>query len=492
MKLLLSSIAAMSCLLLLAVSSDAFAPGARQQHLASSQRSALQFRTAREGRYFKREHQHTRSSSSLLMAQQFDVSRPQFDLYALRQVRGDALTKYNSLNQSEPLRINLSLLLSLTFASSPWLAQELNGVALTLPQTAVAVVGALGCAYTFVRECQARSRQLTRLEKELQALQLPIKLPTNRLADAAFQKPLPIMPILKALNCRIVAVSGSSEKLRDTLLTFRVLGQRLQQANTFVVVVPTDAEDVRDLLSGEEQRFAWLADPGDLQAWKDYFSILAASSDNDQQNGTSYSFRWFGLTPSGRSFGSGTLEPSWIQVFGKSLPPVEVLDEDDVNVESVASSASSVGRDIMNCQQQFYDALTNGNMDAMMGIMDKQNLDPEVSSVVEQGGRLDSWDNCLEDGARPAGMKVSGCDCYLVDDTTAYSTCVEFPAAIEGSSLLAVQKWKLGDSGWKLQQHQTIPWTVDVPAAGTLICDQRGCVSLVRTNERRTFGGLLG
>lgn len=167
------------------------------------------------------------------MSQQFDVSRPQFDLYALRQVRGDALTKYNSLNQSEPLRINLSLLLSLTFASSPWLAQELNdGVALTLPQTAVAVVGALGCAYTFVRECRARSRQLTRLEKELQALQLPVKLPANLLADAAFQKPLPILPILKATNCRIVAVSGTSEKLRDTLLTFRVLGQRPRTQTT--------------------------------------------------------------------------------------------------------------------------------------------------------------------------------------------------------------------------------------------------------------------
>lgn len=82
-------------------------------------------------------------------------------------MRGDALAKYSSLNQ---LRINLSALLAFTFLVSPWLAQELNDIPLTLPQTIGAGVGAWARAGVFVRECQRRSRQLTRLEKELTAL----------------------------------------------------------------------------------------------------------------------------------------------------------------------------------------------------------------------------------------------------------------------------------------------------------------------------------
>jgi hypothetical protein len=420
------------------------------------------------------------------MSKQFDMSRPQFDLYAFRQVRGDALTKYNTLNQSEPLRINLLLLMSLAFAGSPWLAEEINSVTLTVPQTAVAVAGAVGCAYLFVRECQARNRQITRLEKELEALSLLIKLPSNQIADTAYRKPLPVMSILKTMGCRIIAVSGTSATLRDTLLTFRVLGKRLQQANTFVVAIPTDLDESTDLRSlMGEGRWSWLAEPGDLECWKDYFGML--SSDNVQPNNNP--FHWFGLTPSGRSFGSGTTEPSWIQVFGKSLSPVEVLSDDGYD-DIVDSSAH--GFEILQCQKKFYDALTNGKIDVMNEIVDTQTLDEEVSVVISQGGRLDSWEMCLQDGARPTGMKISGCDVYTVDNTVAYSSCIEFPAAMEGSSLLAVQKWKHRESGWKLQQHQTIPWTPDNPAAGTLICDHRGCVSLVRSTERRTYGGILG
>ena len=427
-------------------------------------------------------------ASALSMSKQFDMSRPQFDLYAFRQVRGDALTKYNSLNQSEPLRINLLVLMSLGFAVSPWLVEELNSVALTVPQTAISVAGAVGCAYLLVRECQARNRQIARLEKELEALSLSMKLPANLIADTAFLKPLPVMSILKTMGCRIIAVSGTSAKLRDTLLTFRVLGKRLQQANTFVVAIPTDLDEGAGLKSSMvEGRWAWLAEPGDLERWKDYFGML--SSDIGQPNYDNNSFHWFGLNPSGRSFGSGATEPSWLQVFGKSLSPVEVLSEDGYD-DIVDSSAP--GCEIRQCQTMFYDALTNGKMDVMTDIFDTQTLDEEVSMVVREGGRLDSWESCLQDGARPAGMRISGCDVYMVDNTVAYSTCVEFPAALEGSSLLAVQKWKHRDGGWKLQQHQTIPWTPDNPAAGTLICDHRGCVSLVRSAERRTFGGFLG
>jgi hypothetical protein len=54
-----------------------------------------------------------------MSANQFDVAKPVFDLFALRSFRGDALLRYNTLNQSEPLRINLYGLLAFALFSAP-------------------------------------------------------------------------------------------------------------------------------------------------------------------------------------------------------------------------------------------------------------------------------------------------------------------------------------------------------------------------------------
>jgi hypothetical protein len=93
-------------------------------------------------------------------------------------------------------------------------------------------------------------------------------------------------------------------------------------------------------------------------------------------------------------------------------------------------------------------------------------------------------------------MKVSGSDVLVISDTEAYSTVVEFPAntGMDSATLLAVQKWgrSLSSKEWKLELHQTIPWSADARAQGTLLCDCRGCVALTRSTDRRTFGGLIG
>ena len=113
------------------------------------------------------------------------------------------------------------------------------------------------------------------------------------------------------------------------------------------------------------------------------------------------------------------------------------------------------------------------------------------------GGRIDNWAKCLEPGARPAGMVISGSDTYVASETLAYSTCIEFPpnAGIDGATLLAVQRWSresVESSDWKLELHQTIPWSHGSRAGGTLRCDRRGCVALARAPDKRTFGGLIG
>jgi hypothetical protein len=101
----------------------------------------------------------------------------------------------------------------------------------------------------------------------------------------------------------------------------------------------------------------------------------------------------------------------------------------------------------------------------------------------------------MEQGARPAGMVISGLDVFVASDTIAYSTCIEFPvnAGFDGATLLAVQRWSRGEeSDWRLELHQTIPWSMGSRAGGTLRCDCRGCVALARAQDKRTFGGLIG
>jgi hypothetical protein len=421
------------------------------------------------------------SSPPLFMSMsQFDITKPVFDLYSLRQVRGDALAKYSSLNQSEPLRINLAALFALTFAASPFLAPDLAGVPFTAPQTAVALAGATFSAAAFYRECQQRSRKLTRLEKELKALSLPVRLPTNLFADAAFGASVSIKQLQQKSGTRIVAVTGTTLELQAALQDLSVLGRRLTQANALVVAIPTDTSNLKDVFKvpgsgsgsgGRATRPAWLAQAGELQEWKDYFENL---TENDEQQ--EKTFKWFGLSASSRSFGSGKgTAPEWLLLLGQHLRPVVLLDEDDPAVK-IDEEVESV---ILQRHAVFYRALTEGNLEEMRSVCDP--LDAEaVNKVVQEGGRLDEWNTCLAEGNRPAGMKVADTDVTMVSPDTAFSTCIEFPAAIEGATLLAVQKWTRRGDEWLLAKHQTIPWA-DRSAAGTLICDHRGCVSLVRT-----------
>ena len=128
-------------------------------------------------------------------------------------------------------------------------------------------------------------------------------------------------------------------------------------------------------------------------------------------------------------------------------------------------------------------------------------IDSEVSDIIQQGGRLDPWDICLLADAKPTGMTFSDREVIRLsgdNEATAYTTCIEFPVdTYMGGvipTLLAVQKWKQTTTTttasdteeWKLVQHQTIPWTSERAAGGTLICDGRGCVALVRSTTSTT------
>jgi hypothetical protein len=430
---------------------------------------------------------HQQSTTAMRM-QPFDISKPVLDLYSLRSIRGDALTKYNALNQSEPLRINLAALACLIFLSLPTLSREVSDIPLTIPQVAASLAASGTSAALFVRECRRRSRQLNRLEKELIARDLRLRPPTNPLADRAYSDALSIRRIQEyGGGPRILALYCEEQDGMDRVLEdIAVIGRRLKQAN--VLVVPIVAKP-----GPTSGRRDWLASPDAPQEWLDYFASLSSANDLASLTDAS-SFKWFGLSSTGRSFGSGAgEEPSWLQLMGQHLRPLDIMEPDGRDRKEAKDA--NVEETIMRLQANFYDSLTTGKVESLKSMF-VDNVTKEVTDVANLGGRLDSWNFCLEDGARPEGMKTGDSDVTVNSETRAFSTTVEFPVAdgLTDARLLAIQEWGRPDakSEWKLVQHRTIPWTTDVAAAGTLICDCRGCVSLVSGPQRRTFGGVIG
>lgn len=410
------------------------------------------------------------------------MSKPVFDLFALRSIRGDALLRYNTLNQSEPLRINLYALLAVTLFSAPLISESVTGEEATnTVQTIASAIGGTLSAIFFVRECLKRSNQLNRMEKELNAQNLQIRIPANVLLSdrAYYEKPQTLQKLRQSSDPpRILIISGTFMQLNDALKLLRVLGRRLRQSSTFVVLIPSHDDDSSTPLDFSSKVNHWLAEAYNIDEWKAYLDTLAPANE----------FRWFGLNSNGRSFGSGSGEfPQWLELLGQHLRPTELLDESDVNISDNAS--------ILQAQKAFYKALTSGDLHAMNAIC-SSNLAEEVTQVITAGGRIDAWKDCLADGARPEGMQISGGDASIISDTEAYSTVIEFPVqtGVDTATLLAVQKWvrTSKDEDWKLQLHQTIPWSRESRAQGTLRCDCRGCVALTRSVERRTFGGLIG
>ena len=437
-----------------------------------------------------------------------------FDLLTLRSIRGDALLRYNSLNQSEPLRINLYGLLALSLFAFPTVSEAVNGDSLNQVQTVASIVAGIGSTGLFVRECGKRSRQLLRMERELNADSLKLRLPTNAFSDNPYTPPATLGEVFQTSSPpRIIAICGPGEELTRILNSIRIYGRRLKQASTFVVPVATDAATSLSSFSVEQwkrnvyntggttERSTWLAVPDEEGSWIAYFDELAAptSSESDETDAvgtdkSSNSLRWFGLNSGGRSFASAAgEEPQWLQLMGQFLRPTVLLDETDGNLIKLEEGSEAAS--VLQAQTDFYNALRTGDSDAMKAVLSDEKAF-EVSAVIDAGGRIDDWSMCLADGARPEGMQLSGRDALLVSETEAYSSIIEFPAnlgADVNGSLLAIQKWTKQNGQWKLGLHQTIPWSADRPALGTLLCDCRGCSALTRSNDNtRTRGGIIG
>lgn len=320
---------------------------------------------------------------------QFDVSKPSFDLFSLRTIRGDALIRYDATNQSEPIRIQLFAASCLVSLASPSLVEALDFDPFTLPGRVATVAVSVFFGALFVKECKKRSNQLNRIEKELNTEGLPIRLPTNALSDQRYTKPTVLKQLRasKSIPPRILALYGEDEKLKDALKGLWKLGKRLQQASVYVVCIPTASSSFRaDKWVLEQQQTStdntipWLADSYDEKAWRSYFTELTP------EDTTNPSFLWFGLNSNGRSIGSGANEvPTWLQLFGQHFRPT--MDDFEL-MDAPAIANSERDEEVLSQSvKEFYAALTTGNKEAMDATLSKTESS-EVSEVRVTGGVL--------------------------------------------------------------------------------------------------------
>jgi hypothetical protein len=252
---------------------------------------------------------------------------------------------------------------------------------LTLPGRVATVAVSLLFGGLFVRECKKRSNQLNRIEKELNAEGLPIRLPANALSDQRYTKPMVLKQLRssKSIPPRILALYGEDEKLKDALKGLWALGKRLQQASVYVVCIPTASssfqayEWVLEQRNSMDKTIPWLADSYDDKVWRSYFKELTPA---DTANPA---FLWFGLNSNGRSIGSGANEvPMWLQLLGQHFRPTM----DDFELMDAPTTSSSEGGEaaLSRSVKHFYAALTTGNKEAMDGALSKTESS-QVSEV---------------------------------------------------------------------------------------------------------------
>mmetsp|Transcript_7649 Transcript_7649/g.15739 ORF Transcript_7649/g.15739 Transcript_7649/m.15739 type:complete len:376 (-) Transcript_7649:17-1144(-) len=336
--------------------------------IRSSKSTSVPFRKSVDDRHHR---------SKLFMANQFDVSKPVFDPLSLRNVRGDAIIRYDATNQSEPLRIILFALFGVTSLSSPFLVEAIGYEPFNTLSTIGAVGLAAGSGALFVKECTSRARQLSRIEKELNTESLPIRLPTNPFSEVPFTKAVP----LKALRGvskppRIIAICGNQEKITQALSSLAVYRNRLTQASVLVVAISTDGSKSKDWQVLDSTSYkSWLADPNQSDIWLDYFRSLTSDESSDD-----FDFRWFGLNANGRSFGSGDGEIQIIQLMGQFLRPIDFLDPSDDESGKTFDSDKQAEKEILETVESFYHALTTGDQDTIERIYSSSNS-KEVSEV---------------------------------------------------------------------------------------------------------------
>ena len=427
----------------------------------------------------------------------FSFSGQQFDILSLRSFRRDTILQYDATNQSEPLRIALTLFGVLFSLSVPALSSELRiGDELTADVGAVLGAGISGAL--FLRNRGARTNRMAKIDKEYALGDLRA---TFRGVQTRYLREL-------RGKRRVVAVVGTRSVVDGAIAEARVYRRRITAADAVVVPVYTDVSGGGGggdgTIGGEaESKYLWTA--ADPAEWQSYFRELldARGMTSSGANGA-----WIGLNVKGRTFGSALGSPKWDELLGTALQPVgdgfgdfkEVKTSAEEAAAEAAATASSMGTvargaeanaeavaqatELLAAQSTFYDALTSGDVTTMNGLWD-MTPDPAVSETLADGARIEPW-KAGSPSFPPSGMRPSDSDALILSPTEAWTTAVERPA--EGGTLLATQRWSRASEQdeWKIATHRYIPWSADgATAVAALRCDGRGCVLLGRQINTR-------
>ena len=180
---------------------------------------------------------YRRAAPPALQEQKFDPSAQQFDLLSLRSYRRDTILQYDATNQSEPLRIALTLFGILFSLCVPTLFGETQDAATT---TATAAAGTAISGTLFLRNRAARSARMAKIDREyaMGALRVVYRgLRTNPLTDLRDKR-------------RVVAIVGTREFVDAAVAEARVYRRRLAAANAVIVPVYTTDDSAGGAASG--------------------------------------------------------------------------------------------------------------------------------------------------------------------------------------------------------------------------------------------------
>lgn len=434
--------------------------------------------------------------SKPVMQGDFDSSAQQFDLLSLRTYRRDTILQYDATNQSEPLRIALTLFGILFSLCIPTLFGETQDAA----TTTVAAVAGTGISGTlFFRNAKARADRMAKIDREyaMGALSVIYRgVRTTALTELRGKR-------------RVVAVVGSRTFVDGALAEARVYRRRLTGAECVVVPVYMDAEGGRGrAFAPGEAESRWLYEAANPAAWTEYFEELLSSRGMALPEGA-----WLGLNYKGRSFGSALGAPRWDELLGTALQPVgdgfgdvkEVQTDLASAAAEAAATAMAAGGGalagsagvaeatdealaVLSAQADFYRALTTRDLAGMRALWKDAPPDASVTDAIAQGARVEPWETPESPSFPPAGMRPTDCDALVISPSEAWTTAIERPS--EGGTLLATQRWRRAEAGeWRLLAHRYIPWSADgATAIVTLRCDGRGCCLLgrqINTRDRR-------
>jgi hypothetical protein len=185
---------------------------------------------------------------------------------------------------------------------------------------------------------------------------------------------------------RLLVVYGDRDIIRKTIVEAAVYRRRFVQSEVAFLAVSSDGSTRSEWGVPANARGGWLWEAQNPTDWREYLEEILATKKDSIGLGA-----WLTLNKKGRSRGSGLGAPRYDELLGSRLPPTSDISRED------SPNFTDLDQSVLAAQQNFYDALTGGNVEAMNNVWVPQE-DTDVQEFLDLGGRLDPWQSQLRDG----------------------------------------------------------------------------------------------